>query len=82
MINQIVYMAGDWLPMIPLENVSPEKWQNCSQVRTIAAILVIKVVLTSGSISEKPIAGGWSMLSLIGAGMNGLARQLGFDLAP
>ena len=94
-INHIVYMAGDRLPMIPLEEVTLEKWQKCNQVRTIAAILVVKIgtrymkkeryssiVLTGGSISEKPIAGGWSMLSLIGSGINGLTRQLAFDLAP
>ncbi|OQV05185.1 hypothetical protein CLAIMM_09965 [Cladophialophora immunda] len=94
-VDHIVYMAGDRLPMIPLEEVTLEKWQKCNQVRTIAAILVVKIgtrfmkkdrhssiVLTGGSISGKPIAGGWSMLALIGAGLNGLARQLAFDLAP
>lgn len=94
-VDHIIYMAGDRLPMIPLAEVTVEKWQKCNQVRTIAAILVAKVgtqymkkdrhssiVLTGGSISEKPIAGGWSMLALIGAGLNGLARQLAFDLAP
>lgn len=94
-IDHIIYMAGDRLPMVPLEEVTLDKWQKCNQVRTIAAILVVKVgsrylkkqptssiTLTGGSISEKPIAGGWSMLSLIGAGLNGLARQLAFDLAP
>ena len=94
-VDHIVYMAGDRLPMIPLEDVTLEKWQKCNQVRTIASILVCKIgvmyvkkdrhssiTLTGGSISEKPIAGGWSMLALIGAGLNGLARQLAFDLAP
>ncbi|KAJ9618533.1 uncharacterized protein PV06_09227 [Exophiala oligosperma] len=94
-IDHIVYMAGDRLPMIPLEEVTLEKWQKCNQVRTISSILVAKIgsrylkkdrhssiVFTGGSISEKPIAGGWSMLALIGAGVNGLARQLAFDLAP
>jgi NAD(P)-dependent dehydrogenase (short-subunit alcohol dehydrogenase family) len=94
-VDHIIYMAGDRLPMIPLEDVTLDKWQKCSQVRTIASILVVKVgsrymkkdrhssiILTGGSISEKPIAGGWAMLALIGAGLNGLARQLAFDLAP
>ncbi|KIV77375.1 hypothetical protein PV11_09173 [Exophiala sideris] len=94
-VSHIVYMAGDRLPMVPLEDVTLEKWQKCNQVRTIASILVAKIgikymkkdrhssiTLTGGSISEKPIAGGWSMLALIGAGLNGLARQLAFDLAP
>lgn len=94
-VDHIVFMAGDRLPMVPLDEVTLEKWQKCNQVRTIAAILVVKVgirymekdrhssiVLTGGSISEKPIAGGWSMLSLMGAGLNGLGRQLAYDLAP
>lgn len=94
-IDHIVYMAGDRLPMVPLEEVTLEKWQKSNQVRTIAAILVVKIgtkymkkdrrssiVLTGGSISEKPIAGGWAMLALIGAGLNGLTKQLAFDLAP
>jgi len=94
-INHIIYMAGDRLPTTPLEDVTLEKWQRAIQVRTIASILVVKIgirylkkdrtssiTLTGGSISEQPIAGGWSMLALVGAGINGLARQLAFDLAP
>jgi NAD(P)-dependent dehydrogenase (short-subunit alcohol dehydrogenase family) len=94
-VNHIVYMAGDRLPMVPLDDVTLEKWQKCNQVRTISSILVAKIgsrylkkdrhssiVFTGGSISEKPIPGGWAMLALIGAGINGLARQLAFDLAP
>lgn len=94
-VNHIIYMAGDRLPTIPLEEVTLEKWIKCNQVRTIASILVAKIgikylkrerqssiIFTGGSISEKPIPGGWSMLALIGAGINGLTRQLAFDLAP
>ena len=94
-VNHIIYMAGDRLPMLPLADITLEKWQQCSQVRTIASILVAKhavqhlvkhvnssIIFTSGSICDKPIAGGWSMLALIGAGITGLTRQLAFDLAP
>jgi NAD(P)-dependent dehydrogenase (short-subunit alcohol dehydrogenase family) len=94
-VDHIVYMAGDRLPEIDLEDVTLEKWEKCNQVRTIAAILVVKVgtrylkkdcrssiVLTGGSISEKPIVGGWSMLALMSGGINGLTRQLALDLAP
>jgi NAD(P)-dependent dehydrogenase (short-subunit alcohol dehydrogenase family) len=94
-INHIIYMAGDRLPMVPLSEITLEKWKKCNQVRTIASILVAKhavnhldkcpgssIIFTGGSICEKPIAGGWSMLALIGAGINGLTRQLAFDLAP
>lgn len=94
-VDHIVYMAGDRVPMTSLDEITLERWQKCTQVRTIAAILVVKIgtrhmkkdrrssiVLTGGSISEKPIAGGWCMLALIGAGLNGLTRQLALDLAP
>ena len=94
-IDHLVYMAGDRLPMLPLTEITLEKWQQCSQVRTIASILVAKhavkhldkspssnIVFTGGSICDKPIAGGWSMLALIGAGINGLTRQPAFDLGP
>lgn len=94
-IDHIVYMAGDRLPMVPLEDVTLEKWQTANQVRTISALLVCKIgmrylkksrdssiVLTGGSIAEKPIAGGWSMLACIGAGISGMTRQLAFDMAP
>ena len=94
-IDHVVYMAGDRLPMCPLDDVTLEKWQRFTQVRTIASILVAKhavkhlnkdrtssITFTGGSISEKPMAGGWAMLGLVGAGINGLTRQLAFDLAP
>jgi NAD(P)-dependent dehydrogenase (short-subunit alcohol dehydrogenase family) len=93
--NHLIYMAGDRLPMLPLSDVTLENWQKCSQVRTIASILVAKhaidhmdkspsssITFTGGSICDKPIAGGWSMLAMIGAGIGGLTRQLAFDLAP
>jgi NAD(P)-dependent dehydrogenase (short-subunit alcohol dehydrogenase family) len=94
-IDHIVYMAGDRLPMVPLEDVSLAKWQSANQVRTISALLTVKIgirymkksrdssiVITGGSICDKPIAGGWSMLACIGAGVNGMTRQLAFDVAP
>lgn len=94
-IDHIVYMAGDRLPTVPLEEVTLEKWQAANQVRTISALLVCKVgvrylrksrdcsiVLTGGSVAEKPVAGGWCMLACIGAGIGGMTRQLAFDVAP
>lgn len=79
MINHLVYMAGDRLPTVPLGEITLEKWQKASQVRTIASILVVKhavahlpknrqssITFTSGSIHNKPIPGGWSMLAMMG----------------
>jgi NAD(P)-dependent dehydrogenase (short-subunit alcohol dehydrogenase family) len=94
-INHMIYLAGDRLPTVPLAEVTLEKWIKASQVRTIASILCAKhaikhldpspnssITFTGGSIAHKPIPGGWAMLALMGAGINGLTRQLAFDLAP
>ena len=40
------------------------------------------ITLTGGSVSDKPIAGGWTLVAMIGASLNGAARQLALDLKP
>lgn len=40
------------------------------------------VTLTGGSVSDKPIPGGWTLLSMVAAALNGAARQLALDLQP
>lgn len=94
-VNHIVFMAGERLPVVPLEEISLERMQKTFHIRTFAAILTAKVgarylkkdrlssiTFTTGSICEKPIAGGWAMLAAMGAATPGLTRQLAFDLAP
>jgi NAD(P)-dependent dehydrogenase (short-subunit alcohol dehydrogenase family) len=94
-LNHIVFMAGERLPTVPLEDISLEKMQKTFHIRTFAAILTAKVgarylkkdrsssiTFTTGSICEKPIAGGWGMLAAIGAATPGFTRQLAFDMAP
>lgn len=100
-IHHMVYLAGDPLPMIAMEDITLESWAKASQVRTISCILCIKhlvpfvraagpatakcspsITLTGGSVSDKPIAGGWTLLGMIAASLNGAARQLALDLKP
>ena len=94
-LNHIIYLAGDRLPTMPIAEFTPEAFAKHSQVRAVGPLLVAKhglklleisanssITITSGSIAEKPIAGGWSLLAFIGAGLTGLTRQLAFDLAP
>jgi NAD(P)-dependent dehydrogenase (short-subunit alcohol dehydrogenase family) len=94
-VNHIVFMAGERLPTVPLEEINLEKMQKTFHIRTFAAMLTAKIgaryltkdrsssiTFTTGSICEKPIAGGWTMLAAIGAATPGLTRQLAFDLAP
>lgn len=40
------------------------------------------ITLTGGSVSDKPIPGGWTLLAMIAAALNGAARQLALDLKP
>lgn len=40
------------------------------------------ITLTGGSVSDKPIPGGWTLLGMVGASINGAARQLAIDLKP
>jgi NAD(P)-dependent dehydrogenase (short-subunit alcohol dehydrogenase family) len=94
-LDHIVYTAGDNLPMTPLEDVTLEKIHKAGQVRTFAALLAAKIgckylhnsntssiTLSTGSIMERPMKGGWSMIALFGAGLAGMTRQLAFDIAP
>jgi NAD(P)-dependent dehydrogenase (short-subunit alcohol dehydrogenase family) len=93
--DHIIYLAGDRLPTMPISDFTPEAFAKQSQVRAVGPLLIAKhglallehspnssITITSGSIAEKPIAGGWSLLAFIGAGLTGLTRQLAFDLAP
>ena len=94
-LNHIVYLAGDRLPTVEIADITAESFAKASQVRVMGTLMIIKhgishlaespassFVLTTGSIASKPIPGGWSLLSFIGAGLSGLTRQLAFDLAP
>jgi NAD(P)-dependent dehydrogenase (short-subunit alcohol dehydrogenase family) len=94
-VNHVVFMAGERLPTVPLEEINLEKMQKTFHIRIFAAMLTAKIsarylkkdrtsslTFTTGSICEKPIAGGWAMLAAIGAATPGLTRQLAFDLAP
>lgn len=40
------------------------------------------ITLTSGAVGDKPIPGGWTLLSMIAASLHGAARQLALDLKP
>lgn len=94
-LNHIIYLAGDRLPTTAIADITVESFAKQSQVRAVGPLLIAKhglshmdasfessFTIVSGSIASKPIPGGWSLLSFIGAGLTGLTRQLAFDLAP
>jgi NAD(P)-dependent dehydrogenase (short-subunit alcohol dehydrogenase family) len=94
-LDHLIYTAGDRLPTIPIEEITLENFSAGILVRGPSALLSIKtflpllpkanttsIILTSGSICDKPIPGGWAITSFVGSGLNGLTRQLALDLAP
>jgi NAD(P)-dependent dehydrogenase (short-subunit alcohol dehydrogenase family) len=94
-IDHIVFTAGENLQFVPLDDVSLEKVEKAPMVRTYAALLVAKIgrsylnpgpfssiTLTTGTIGEKPIEGGWTMASIVGSAMHALTRQLALELRP
>lgn len=40
------------------------------------------ITITGGSVGDKPIPGGWTLLAMIAAALDGAARQLALDLKP
>lgn len=93
-VDHIICTAGDRLATLPIEEVTLESIQKAGMVRFFAPLLVAKyaprylsggpvssLTLTTGSVSEKPIA-GWSVIASYVAGLHGMIRNLALDLAP
>jgi hypothetical protein len=68
-VNHIVFMAGERLPTVPLEEINLEKMQKTFHIRIFASMLTAKIgarylkgdrsssiTFTTGSVCEKPIA--------------------------
>lgn len=94
-LDHIIYTAGDNLAIMPLEDVSLDNIHAAGQVRAVSALLTAKVgskyltkssncsiTFSTGSLSERPVPGGWAAPALFSAGVSSLTRQLAFDLAP
>lgn len=93
-INHVVYTAADSLTLGGLDTVTPAMIHSASQMRFVVPLILAKVaarylpkatsssiVLTSGSVADKP-APGWSLISYFGGGISSLAKGLAVDLAP
>ena len=95
-VDHIVFTAGNQLPLAKLEDLTLEKMHQAGHIRSFAAVLTAKVglkylrhrdrrssvIFTTGAISDKPIAGGWTMINFYATALCGLTRQLALDLAP
>ncbi len=93
-VDHIVFTAGDRLSTVPLREATLEIIQRAGMVRFNSALLVAKhgsehlapgpnssITLTTGSASEKPIA-GWTVPASYAAGLQSMMRNLALDLKP
>ena len=93
-LDHIIFTAGDRLATIPLKDATLETIQRAGQVRFCGALLVAKhgsthlapgpnssITLTTGTASEKPIA-GWTIPASYAGGFHSMMRNLALDLAP
>lgn len=93
-VDHIVFTAGDPLSTVPLKDATLETIQQAGMVRFNGAILVAKhgsehlapglnssITLTTGTVSEKPLA-GWTIPASYAAGLQSMMRNLALDLKP
>ncbi|KAI2708482.1 hypothetical protein CBS147332_6543 [Penicillium roqueforti] len=93
-LDHIVFTATEPPKMFAYEEFTLEYWRNAGQMRLFAPFFVAQVgskylnpglessiVLTTGTSSEKPIA-GWPVVASYAASLKGLTRNLALDLKP
>lgn len=94
-INHVVYCAGDALATLPLADASLARIKQAGAVRFFGPLLAAReaarhlprsstssFTLTSGSVAQRPIAGGWAVVGSYATGLLGMARSLALELAP
>ncbi|KAI9695884.1 MAG: hypothetical protein M1836_006001 [Candelina mexicana] len=93
-VDHAVFTAGDKLATILIADVTLESFQAAGTVRFFAPLLIAKhaptyltpgpessIILTTGSVSLKPIP-GWSVIASYAAALHGMIRNLALDLKP
>ncbi|KAF2224200.1 hypothetical protein BDZ85DRAFT_280809 [Elsinoe ampelina] len=93
-LDHIVWTAGDALAVMPLSDLTVEKVTQAGMVRFFGPVMLGKhagtylnpgpesgIVLTTGSVSERPIP-GWAAPGGFATALHGLNRGLALDLKP
>ena len=94
-LNHICLTAGDTLDFIPISDITMEYVQKVSQVRFMGAVILAKlapkflepahtnsIILTGGSLGNKPKGAGGSVVAGFCSAMEGLTRGLAKELQP
>ena len=93
-LDHIVFTAGDQLSTTPFQEATVEQIQRVGLVRFVGVLIVAKhgashlapgpnssITLTTGAVSEKPIA-GWTLVASYAGGAHSMMRNLALDLKP
>lgn len=93
-LDHMVWTAGDALAAAPIGEINMDFAVQAGMVRFFGPLMLAKhapkylnpgpessIVLTTGSVSEKPIP-GWSAIAGFATGLQGLNRSLALDLKP
>jgi NAD(P)-dependent dehydrogenase (short-subunit alcohol dehydrogenase family) len=93
--NHLVYCAGDSLALFPLEEFTKQKAEKMFGIRYFSLLTSIRIalpympksaassiILTSGTVTFRPLKGWSASLSGVGSAIEGLTRGLAVDLAP
>jgi NAD(P)-dependent dehydrogenase (short-subunit alcohol dehydrogenase family) len=93
-IDHLIHTAGDGLKPSPPSEFTMEYLKKVGMVRFFAPLIIAKhvtkyispgpnssITLTTGTVSEKPIA-GWTAIGSYATGLQGMTRQLALDLKP
>ena len=94
LFDHIIFSAGDQLRVQPLKDIDVNLIHEAGRVRFVAPLIVAKLaprflsnhyssslILTSGFISQKPVA-GWSVVGSYASGLSAMTRNLAVDLKP
>jgi NAD(P)-dependent dehydrogenase (short-subunit alcohol dehydrogenase family) len=93
--NHLVYCAGDSLALFPLEEFTKPKAEKMFGIRYFSLLTSIRIalpympksaassiILTSGTVTFRPMKGWAAAGSGVGSAVEGLTRGLAVDLAP
>lgn len=93
-LDHVIYTAGDALAPMKLAEMTVQRVQRAGTVRFLAPLLLARFlpeymtasykssyIITTGSISEKPIA-NWSVIASYAGGLHSMVRNLALDLEP
>ncbi len=92
--DHVVLTAADGLTLVPLNSLTAETALSAARMRMLLPLLLAKVAqrhlapsrfssltLTTGAVTERPVA-GWSLVAYLAGGIQTLTKALAVEMAP